>query len=187
MYCPARFTQADPAALHALVARHPLGMLVTRHDGRPDADHLPFAWIAGDGQGEHGVLRAHVARGNPVWRRAGQQVLAVFRGSSGYASPDRIAKVENGGRVVPTWTYEVVHVHGRLRAIDDPAWLWELVTRQTAHQEAALPDPWSVDDAPLEYTARLLAAIVGIEIAIERVEGKWKSEPPPRTGPRFTA
>lgn len=176
MYCPARFTQTDTGLMHALIANHPLGMLVTHDDGAPDADHLPFALLR-----EQGVLRAHVARGNPVWRRAGQEVLVVFRGPSGYATPDRIEMVEKNGRVVPTWTYEVVHVHGRLRAIDDPAWLRALVERQTDHQEAALPDPWSVDDAPPAYTAALLGAIVGIEIAIDRIEGKWKTEPPLRT------
>lgn len=173
MYCPTRFRQTDAEALHALVADHPLAMLVTQHDGMPDADHLPFELLANEG-----VLRAHVARGNPVWRRAGQQVLAVFRGPSGYATPDRIEKAENGGRVVPTWTYQVVHVHGRLRTVDDPGWLRTLVERQTDRHEAAQPDPWSVDDAPPDYTAMLLKAIVGIEIAIERIEGKWKTEPP---------
>jgi len=175
MYCPSRFAQADAHLMHALIADHPLAMLVTQNDGMPDADHLPFVLIPGKG-----VLRAHVARGNPVWRRAGQQVLAVFRGPSGYATPDRVEKAENSGRVVPTWTYSVVHVHGRLRAIDDADWLRALVEHQTDRQEAAQPDPWSVDDAPPDYTSKLLAAIVGIEIAIERIEGKWKSEPPPR-------
>jgi len=176
MYCPSSFAQAEMRLMHALVADHPLAMLVTHDGGVPDADHLPFVLAP-----EDGVLRAHVARGNPVWRRAGQQVLAVFRGPSGYATPDRIEKADNGGRVVPTWTYHVVHVHGRLRAIDDAAWLRALVERQTARQEASQPDPWSVDDAPPDYTAKLLAAIVGIEIAIDRIEGKWKTEPPPRT------
>lgn len=181
MYCPARFAQPDAGAMQALVADYPLGMLVTQADGRPDADHLPFEWIA---QGEHGVLQGHVARANPVWRRAGQQVLAVFRGPSAYVTPDRVEKAENGGRVVPTWVYQVVHVHGQLRAIDDPAWLRALVARQTEHQERAQPDPWSVDDAPPAYTDALLRAIVGIEIAITHVEGKWKSEPPPRSARR---
>jgi len=175
VYCPARFEQPDRQSLQALVANYPLGMLVTQADGQPDADHLPFEWIA---QGEHGVLRAHVARPNPVWRRAGQGVLAVFRGPSAYVTPDRVEKEETGGRVVPTWAYQVVHVHGRLRAIDDVAWLRALVTRQTDGQEAAQSDPWSVDDAPPAYTDALLRAIVGIEIEITRVEGKWKSEPP---------
>ena len=185
MYCPARFSQTDPAALQALIAAHPLGMLVTSNDGLPDADHLPFELVAGNGAdtdapAAHGILRAHVARGNPVWRRAGQRVLAVFRGPSGYVTPDRIEKAETGGRVVPTWVYDVVHVHGVLRAVDNAAWLRALVTRQTEHQEAIQPDPWSVDDAPPAYIEAMLKAIVGIEIVVERMEGKWKREPAPR-------
>lgn len=177
MYCPARFSQTDTSALHTLIGAHPLGMLVTSNDGLPDADHLPFELVAG---GEHGILRAHVARANPVWRRAGQPVLAVFRGASGYATPDRVEKAQNGGRVVPTWVYDVAHVHGVLRAVDDAAWLRALVTRQTTRHEATQPDPWSVGDAPPAYIDALLKAIVGIEIVVERIEGKWKREPAPR-------
>ena len=121
-----------------------------------------------------------MARANPLWRRAGQPVLAVFRGPSRYVTPDRVEKVEKHGRVVPTWDYQVVHVHGRLRAIDDAHWLRALVECQSARQEAVRPDPWAVGDAPPEYIAAMLRAIVGIEIAIERIEGKWKSAPPRR-------
>ena len=175
MYCPARFAQPDTAALHALIADHPLAMLVTHQDGVPDADHLPFD-LAADGA----VLRAHVARRNPVWQRDGQQVLVVFRGPSGYATPDRVEKEEEGGRVVPTWVYHVVHVHGRLRTVDDPEWLRAQVGHLTDRMERTQPDPWAVSDAPADYIAGMLGAIVGIEIVIERIEGKWKTEPPPR-------
>lgn len=178
MYCPARFAQPDPRALHALIAAHPLGMLVTSNDGLPDADHLPFEWVTGEAaDSEDGILRAHVARANPVWRRAGQPVLAVFRGPSGYVTPDRVEKAQNGGRVVPTWVYDVVHVHGTLRTVDDAAWLRALVTRQTERQEASQPEPWSVEDAPPAYLDALLKAIVGIEIVVQRIEGKFKREP----------
>jgi transcriptional regulator len=125
-------------------------------------------------------LRTHVARRNPVWRRDGQQVLVVFRGPSGYATPDRVEKEETGGRVVPTWTYNVVHVHGRLRTIDEPAWLLAQVTHLTDRMEHMQAEPWAVSDAPNDYIEGMLSAIVGIEIVIERIEGKWKTEPPPR-------
>jgi len=174
MYCPARHAQTDPHILHALIATHPLAMLITSNDGAPDAEHLPFELVAG---GDHGILRAHVARRNPVWRRAGQQVLVVFRGPSHYVTPDRVEKAANGGRVVPTWDYDVVHVHGTLRAVDDAQWLRNLVTYQTNRHETAQPHPWSVDDAPRDYTEALLKAIVGIEIVVDRIEGKWKREP----------
>jgi transcriptional regulator len=175
MYCPARFAQPDSTHLHDLIAAHPLGMLVTHSDGLPDADHLPFDVYASEG-----TLRTHVARRNPVWRRDGQQVLVVFRGLAGYATPDRVEKEETGGRVVPTWTYNVVHVHGRLRTIDEPAWLLAQVTRLTDRMEHIQAAPWAVSDAPADYIDGMLGAIVGIEIVIERIEGKWKTEPPPR-------
>lgn len=175
MYLPTRHLQTDIGAMRALIAAHALGMLVTFDAGVPDADHLPFEFID---EGPKGLLRAHVARANPVWRRQGQQVLAVFRGPQGYVTPDPREKEETGGRVVPTWDYQVVHVHGRLRAIEDPAWLLDLVHRQTERHERARAWPWSVDDAPPAYITGLLKAIVGIEIAIDRIEGKWKGDAP---------
>ncbi len=173
MYLPPPHRQQDPQAMRALVKEHALGMLVTSNEGLPDADHLPFEFVEGSPDG-HGLLRAHVARANPVWRRAGQQVLAVFRGPAAYVPPDRQEKLATGGRVVPTWDYHVVHVHGRLRAIEDPAWLLDFLRGQTGHHEAAQAHPWAVDDAPPAYIDGMLRAIVGIEIAIERIEGKWK-------------
>lgn len=175
MYLPKRHLQTQPEALLGLIADHPLGMLVTAHEGAPDADHLPFEFLP---CGPRGVLRAHVARANPVWRREGQQVLVVFRGPSGYVTPDPVEKVEQQGRVVPTWDYQVVHVHGRLRAVEDPQWLLALVQRQSGRHEAGRSDPWSVDDAPRAYIDAMLKAIVGIEIAVERIEGKWKGSAP---------
>lgn len=179
MYLPTRHRQQDPQAMRALLREHALGMLVTQDEGRPDADHLPFEFVE-DAGGGHGLLRAHVARANPVWRRTGQQVLAVFRGPAAYVPPDQQEKLDTGGRVVPTWDYHVVHVHGRLRTVDDPAWLLEVLHGQTRHHEAAQPQPWSVADAPPAYIDGMLKAIVGIEIAIERIEGKWKGLAPGR-------
>jgi transcriptional regulator len=174
MYLPTRHRQSDAHAMQALVARHALGMLVTHDGGLPDADHLPFEWC---GAAPQGVLRAHVARANPVWRREGQAVLVVFRGPASYVPPDQQEKAATGGRVVPTWDYHVVHVHGRLRAVQDPAWLLALLHGQTARHEAPQARPWSIADAPPAYIDGMLKAIVGIEIVIERVEGKWKGSP----------
>src|SRR5690606_19829951 len=156
---------------------HALGMLVTHDGGLPDADHLPFEFIEGGADGL-GLLRGHVARANPVWRRAGQGVLAVFRGPAGYVPPDRHEKEASGGRVLPPWDYHGVHVHGRLGAIEDPAWLLDVLHGQTRHHEAGQRHPWSVADAAPAYIDGMLKAIVGIEIAIERIEGKWKGVPP---------
>ncbi|VXB64666.1 FMN-binding negative transcriptional regulator [Massilia sp. 9I] len=176
MYLPTRHRQQDPLAMRALIREHALGMLVTHDGALPDADHLPFEFADGGAQGL-GILRAHVARANPLWRRAGQQVLAVFRGPAAYVPPDQQEKLATGGRVVPTWDYHVVHVHGRLRAIEEPGWLLDLLHGQTQHHEAGLAHPWSVADAPPAYIDGMLKAIVGIEIAIERIEGKWKGAP----------
>ncbi len=180
MYLPNRHRQHDPQAMRDLIREHALGMLVTQDGGMPDADHVPFEFVeAAEGQA---LLRAHVARANPVWRRAGQAVLVVFRGPAGYVTPDREEKAATGGRVVPTWDYHVVHVHGRLRAIEDPGWLLDFLHGQTHHHELAPPraqaHPWSVADAPPAYIDGMLKAIVGIEIAIERIDGKWKGAPP---------
>jgi len=174
MYLPTRHRQADVQAMRDLIRAHALGMLVTQDSGLPDADHVPFEFVDDGGKG---LLRAHVARANPVWRRAGQSVLAVFRGPAAYVPPDQAEKLATGGRVVPTWDYHVVHVHGRLRAIEDPAWLLGLLGGQTAHHEAGQPHPWRVEDAPPAYIDGMRKAIVGIEIAIERIEGKWKGSP----------
>jgi transcriptional regulator len=172
MYLPTRHRQQDPQAIRELIREHALGMLVTHDGALPDADHVPFEFA--DGQE---LLRAHVARANPVWRRSGQRVLVVFRGPAGYVPPDQQEKIATGGRVVPTWDYHVVHVHGRLRAVEDPAWLLDFLRGQTRHHEAGQAQPWSVEDAPPAYIDGMLKAIVGIEIAIERIEAKWKGTP----------
>ena len=174
MYLPTRHRQSDPHAMRALVERHALGMLVTLDDGQPVADHIPFEFVE---DGEHGLLRAHVARANPLWRRAGQEVLVVFRGPASYVPPDAQEKVATGGRVVPTWDYHVVHARGVLRAIEDPAWLLDLLHQQTGHHEADQAQPWSVNDAPPSYIDGMLKAIVGIEIPVTRIDGKWKGAP----------
>lgn len=176
MYLPTRHRQRDQQAIRALLRDHALGMLVTQDGGLPDADHLPFEFVEGGNAGL-GLLRGHVARANPVWRRAGQQVLAVFRGPASYVPPGQREKAASGGKVVPTWDYHVVHVHGRLRAIEDPGWLLDFLHGQTRHHEAGQPRPWSVADAPADYIDGMLKAIVGIEIEIAGIEGKWKGSP----------
>jgi len=174
MYLPPRHRQHEAQAMRELIARHALGMLVTIEDGLLVADHIPFEFAEG---GEHGLLRAHVARANPLWRRAGQEVLVVFRGPAAYIPPSQEEKAATGGRVVPTWDYHVVHARGRLAVIEDPAWLLDFLRSQTRHHEAAQAQPWSVEDAPPAYIGGMLKAIVGIEIAITRIDGKWKGAP----------
>lgn len=172
MYLPRHFEQTDERAVRALAAAHPLAMLVTVDaDGRPCADHVPLLWEPGDG---HGVLRGHVARANPLWRRAGSRVLAVFQGPDAYVSPGWYPSKAVHGKVVPTWNYAVVHLQGVLHAIDDAGWLQALLRRLTAVHEDGRAQPWHLDDAPADYLAQTMRAIVGIEIPVEAVQAKWK-------------
>ncbi len=118
----------------------------------------------------------HVARENPQWRQAGAgEVLAIFLGANAYVSPSWYpTKQKSGGRVVPTWNYVAVHAYGRIEFFDDAARLEALVTRLTVMHETGQPAPWSVSDAPRDYLAAMLKAIVGFSLPIARLEGKWK-------------
>jgi transcriptional regulator len=174
MYTPSHFIEDRPEVLHALVAAHPLGTLVTHSDAGLGADHIPFELAAPTPDAPFGTLRAHVARANPLWRLAGAPVLAVFQGPSAYVSPSLYAEKTVSGKVVPTYNYAVVHARGVLRAIEDPAWILALLERLTAHHEAARPAPWQLADAPPDYLAAMLKAIVGVEIPLDSLDGKWK-------------
>jgi transcriptional regulator len=174
MYNPARHAEERLEVLHALVEAHPLGALVRVDGGDLAADHVPFELLPASGEAPRGILRAHVARANPLWRQAGAPVMVLFQGPSGYVSPASYDLQAIGGRMVPTWDYAVVHAHGRLRTLDDPEWLLAHMRRMTRCQEDAHAHGWSVDDAPRDYIDRLVQATVGIEILIDRIEGKWK-------------
>jgi transcriptional regulator len=121
------------------------------------------------------TMRGHVARANPIWSAAnGKAVLAVFQGPHAYISPSWYASKAEHGKVVPTWNYAVVHVHGVLTAIDDFAWFHAHASAMTERNEASVGKSWKVTDAPDDYIRNTARAIVGIEIAVERIEGKWK-------------
>lgn len=176
MYLPKHFEQPDREVLARLLQAHPLATLVWTSPDGLTAEHLPLLWDRGPGDGEHGTLRGHVARANPVWREAsGSEVLALFQGPQAYVSPSWYPSKAAGGKVVPTWNYAVVHLHGRLRTVEDAAWLRTLVGRLTDTHEAAHSLPWQVDDAPADYIEQMLRAIVGIEIELTQVQGKWKA------------
>lgn len=174
MYLPAHFTQTDPEALQRLLRDHPLGVLVTHGAQGLDADHLPFEYDPAPGPA--GVLRAHVSRANPLWRSCadGSPVLVIFRGVHGYISPSWYPSKHEAHRQVPTWNYEVVHVRGRLSVRDDERFVRGLVARLTRRHEAAEPQPWKMGDAPPDYLDEMLGKIVGIEIAVESMQGKSK-------------
>ena len=171
MYLPAQFEERRPDVLHALLRAHPLATWVSQRDGELVVEHVPF--LFDPARGEHGTLIGHVARANPVWRQLSASVL-VFQGPQAYVSPAWYPSKQAHGKVVPTWNYAVVHAHGQPRAIDDPAALRQIVSRLTDTHEAGRAQPWQVVDAPADYIDTLLAAIVGIEIPIERLVGKWK-------------
>lgn len=173
MYLPSAFEQKDREALHALMRAHPLATLFSQGAEGPTADHIPLELDTG--VGEHGVLRGHVARANPLWQQeAGQTVLAVFHGPQAYVSPSWYASKALTHQVVPTWNYAVVHAHGPLQVVDDAPWLLALVSRLTRQHEAGRAPPWAVSDAPADYIQTLLRAIVGFEIPLTRVTGKFK-------------
>lgn len=174
MYIPSQFNESRLDVLHGLVGQHPLGTLVTMGASGLNANHIPFEIDAGGGG--HGVLRAHIARANPLWKDYSQDVeaLVIFQGAQGYISPSWYPTKEVDGRAVPTWNYMVVHAYGPLRIIDDATWIRSQLERLSGQHEAGRARPWTLDDAPAEYIEKLLKAIVGIEIPISRIAGKWK-------------
>ncbi len=167
MYMPRHYQETRSEALHGLIDAYPFATVVTHADGELMANHLPFERVGA-------VLHGHVARGNEMVALDGVPVLVIFRGPHGYVSPNWYPTKHETGREVPTWNYAVVHVHGRLKVIEDATWLRALLERLTDRHEASEPAPWHVGDAPEDHIEKSLRAIVGIEIAIERIEGKFK-------------
>jgi transcriptional regulator len=172
MYLPKHFEQHDREPLIALMRERPLATLITITPDGPSADLIPLEFHADEG--EHGTLRGHVARANPLWHRAGTVALAVFTGPEAYISPGWYASKKEHGKVVPTWNYTMVQAQGVLCAVDDAPWLHALVNRLTDHHEATQAAPWHVGDAPDDYVRQMLRAIVGIEIPLASLAGKWK-------------
>lgn len=171
MYLPRHFEQTDPAALHALMHDHPLATWVTTGDDGLIVNHVPFMLDAT--RGPHGTLIGHVARANPVWQRPAPSVF-VFQGPQAYVSPGWYPSKQAHGKVVPTWNYVVVHAHGTPRVLDAVEARHAIVHQLTETHEHGRGQPWSVADAPADYVAQMLAAIVAIEVPLERLVGKWK-------------
>lgn len=174
MYLPPYFATDDPEALHKLMQAHPLGALITHGERGLDANHLPFELDTESGK--HGVLRAHVARNNPLWQevRDGDNVLVIFKAADAYISPSWYPSKHDHHKQVPTWNYSVVHAHGRIQIRDDARFVRRLLANLTRHHEAGEPTPWKMADAPREYMETMVQAVVGIEIEIERLVGKFK-------------
>jgi transcriptional regulator len=174
MYNPKHFEEARVDELHRFMRDHPLATVVVDDGSGLAADHIPLT--ADPHEGPHGVLMGHVARANPLCRKASSPIdcLVVFQGVQRYISPSWYASKADDERVVPTWNYEVVHVHGRIHAVDDPEWLARLLHRLTAEHEAGQPSPWRVGDAPADYIDRMMRSIVGLRIEIVSMVGKAK-------------
>ncbi len=171
MYQPAHFVEQDADALLALMTANPLATLI-RGGAELAADILPLQ-VERTSAGWR--ITGHVARANALWREAdGQPVLLLFQGPQAYVSPNWYPSKFQHGKAVPTWNYAMVQAHGTLRAIQDPEWLRAFVTRLTERHEGGRAAPWHATDAPADYLDAMLKAIVGIEIDVARVEGKFK-------------
>jgi transcriptional regulator len=175
MYTPAAFIEPRVETMHQLMREYPLASLVTLTQSGLAANHIPLL-ITPDTTA-YGTLQGHIARANPLWRtfRAEVEAMAIFQGPDAYISPAWYPTKQETGKVVPTWNYAVVHAHGTLRIIDDAGWVRRQIEQLTARQEAASTPPWQLTDAPAPFIDNLLAAVVGIEITITRLEGKWKA------------
>ena len=167
MYQPLSFKESRPEFVERLLADFPLAMLAVASAQGLVVHHLPLLR-----QGES--LLGHVARGNELLGMAGLPVVAVFQGPQAYVTPGWHPDKSLHGRVVPTWNYAVVHVHGQLQIHDDAAWVLDVLRRQSDRQEARQAQPWSLDEAPPDFISALATAVVGIEIRIEHVEAKFK-------------
>ncbi len=176
MYLPPHFAETRPDLIRQLIEEFPLGSLITHGRNGLDANPIPFELAEFDGQ--RGLLRGHVARANPIWQDvpSGSDVLVVFRGYDAYVSPNWYPSKHETHRLVPTWNYQVVNLHGTLRFIDDEKFLRTVVGRLTRDHErkAEGERAWKMADAPADYIASMLAAIVGVEIAFDRVAAKSK-------------
>ena len=174
IYRPPAFREDRLEVLHALIGSHPLATLVTHGPDGLAANLIPFTLDAS--RGERGVLRAHLAAANDqiAALRAGNEALVIFQGPESYITPSWYASKREHGKVVPTWNFVLVEAWGRPVVIDDATWLRGQIEELTQANEASRAEPWHVADAPTPYIDSQLKGIVGIEIPIARLEGKWK-------------
>ncbi len=175
MYIPQHFEEPNISVMQTLIRDYPLATLVTFSGDGLNANHIPLH-LQADESAPYGCLRGHVARSNPLYRDIDPttEVLAVFQAENAYISPSWYATKAQTGKVLPTWNYAAVPAYGVMRMVDDAAWLRRQLEAMTAQQEMKLPEPWSVSDAPADFTERLIGQIIGIEIPVTRLQGKWK-------------
>lgn len=175
MYIPTYHEQVDIDAAYTLIDTYPLGAWVAPGEIGLIANHIPF--VLDRTRGNFGTLIGHVSRANAIWRHVStvESSVVLFQGPQAYISPSWYPEKVKHGKVVPTWNYAVVHAHGVPRVIHDEMWLRDMLSRLTAANEKTQPAPWKISDAPDDYIASLLRAIVGIEIPIEKIEAKLKA------------
>jgi transcriptional regulator len=174
MYIPKAHEEKRIEVLHDLIESQPLASLVTMGQSGLFASHLPM--VLERGTATHGLLKGHLSRANQQWRDflPSVEALAIFSGPQHYITPSWYPEKFETGKVVPTWNYVVVHAYGHLKVIEDAAWLMDHLKSLTSIHEAASPIPWKVSDAPADYVESMVKGIVGLELPIERIEGKWK-------------
>lgn len=175
MYEPPLHRQEDLAEIFALMSAHPLGLLISHGPGGLQANAIPFTRV--DDGSRFGLLRAHLARANPQWRDLadGAEALVVFRGPDAYITPSWYATKRETGKVVPTWNYLMVQARGTARVFEQADWLRAQIEQLTHEREASREKPWAVGDAPEDYLTQQMRAIVGVEIAVSGLNGKWKA------------
>lgn len=175
MYTPKHFEETRLEILHELIYSHPLASVVTLRESELLVNHLPF--LVDDTPGTHGTLRGHVARENPIWKEFSSTIESafIFQGPEVYISPNWYPSKHIHGKASPTWNYAVVHAFGMPKIIEDRNWLLTLLNDLTDKQESSQALPWKVSDAPDDYTDKKLDRIVGIEVPISRINGKWKA------------
>jgi transcriptional regulator len=174
MYLPKHFEETEVEVLHQLVRAHPFAALVTLTQNGLEANHIPF--LVQSDPAPYGTLHGHIARANPLWRDVSPNVhaLVIFQGPQTFISPSWYPSKKETTKVVPTWNYAVVHARGPIRVIDDPVWVRAHVEELTNRHETVRPAPWKVTDAPADYIEKMVRMIVGLEIPIAQLVGKWK-------------
>lgn len=174
MYTPAAFRDHETSRLHEQMNQTRLAILVTWNEDGLQASHLPL--LLREDQGPKGTLYGHLARANPQWRQLETcaEALVIFPGEDAYVSPSYYPSKAEHGQVVPTWNYLAVHAYGKAETFTDPSRLRQLLDELTARHESGRAQPWSIDDAPAEYIAKMLGAIVGFALPVQRLEGKRK-------------
>lgn len=171
MYIPKHFEETRLPVLYEMMRANPLATLITLDKNQFNANHIPMVLDA-----EAGILRAHIARANALWKSYDQHIgcMAIFQGPMSYISPSYYPSKLETEKVVPTWNYAVVHVHAKLKIMDDADWILKQINTLTTQQEQGREKAWKVADAPNDYIEKLLTALIGLELTIERIEGKWK-------------